>query len=268
MTCIVERALCELLKREMKRRFGQTDAKQPRGASRSAPAAMQDETRDKIEPASSAMPRETRGTSERVPDAMPGELREESDLASAGISGEARGTSERLPDAIPGELREESEHASAGIPGEARGASEPASTVKSVETRVESERAPAANPFEIGAERRSVVANGTSKEACSTKSRHIPLAVRREVHTRDNGQCTFVGSDGRRCSERGFLEIHHHNTTFARGGAATADNLRLACRVHNRFYAEQDYGREFMMAKLREAAARKQLSLVPCATEL
>ena len=71
----------------------------------------------------------------------------------------------------------------------------------------------------------------------------------REVHARDAGQCTFVSPDGRRCTARGFLEVHHHDTTFARGGAATADNLRLTCRAHNLFFAEQDYGRELYAAQ-------------------
>ena len=96
-------------------------------------------------------------------------------------------------------------------------------------------------------------------------SRHIPLQVRNHVHARDIAQCTFVSVDGRRCTERGFIEVHHHNTTFARGGEATVENLRLACRAHNRFFAEQDYGRAFMHEKLREAKERrsKLQALVP-----
>lgn len=84
-------------------------------------------------------------------------------------------------------------------------------------------------------------------------SRYIPREVVREVYARDAGQCTFVSAEGRRCSARGFVELHHHETTFARGGKPTADNLRLACRAHNKFLAQRDYGREFMQRKLREA---------------
>jgi hypothetical protein len=95
--------------------------------------------------------------------------------------------------------------------------------------------------------------------ACSPEaSRSIPRAVVREVHERDGGQCTFVSPEGRRCTARGFLELHHHVTTYARGGAATADNLRLTCRAHNALLAERDYGRNFMRAKLLEAAANRQ----------
>jgi hypothetical protein len=42
----------------------------------------------------------------------------------------------------------------------------------------------------------------------ASASRHIPAAVRREVWTRDGGQCAFAGAGGR-CAERGFLEFDH-----------------------------------------------------------
>ena len=83
-------------------------------------------------------------------------------------------------------------------------------------------------------------------------SRYIPRAVVREVHQRDAGQCTFVSADGKRCSERGFLELHHHDRPYARGGEATVENLRLACRAHNALFAERDYGRQFMRSKLMQ----------------
>lgn len=46
-------------------------------------------------------------------------------------------------------------------------------------------------------------------------SRHIPAAVRREVWKRDDGQCAFVGTQGR-CTERGFLEFHHVEPVLGR----------------------------------------------------
>src|SRR3954466_10147068 len=80
-------------------------------------------------------------------------------------------------------------------------------------------------------------------------SRYIPRAVVREVHQRDAGQCTFVSSDGKRCAERGFLELHHHDRPYARGGKATVENLRLVCRAHNALFAERDFGRALMRSK-------------------
>jgi hypothetical protein len=79
------------------------------------------------------------------------------------------------------------------------------------------------------------------KRSRKPNSRYIPRAVMREVHQRDGGQCTFVSPDGKRCCERGFLEFHHH-VPYGRGGKATADNLRLACRAHNALFAERDFG--------------------------
>ena len=56
--------------------------------------------------------------------------------------------------------------------------------------------------------------------------------VKRAVYIRDHGRCAFVGSNGRRCGERGFLEFHHVIPRAA-GGLATADNTSLRCRAHN-----------------------------------
>lgn len=81
------------------------------------------------------------------------------------------------------------------------------------------------------------------------RSRYIPRAVVRDVHERDAGQCTFVSREGKRCRERGFLELHHHDVPFARGGEHTPQNLRLVCRAHNALLAERDYGRDFIRAK-------------------
>jgi hypothetical protein len=66
-------------------------------------------------------------------------------------------------------------------------------------------------------------------------SRRIPAAVRRDVWRRDQGQCAFVGANGR-CTERGFLEFHHVEP-FAAGGAATVANIQLRCRAHNVYEA-------------------------------
>ena len=68
-------------------------------------------------------------------------------------------------------------------------------------------------------------------------SRHIPAPVRRAVWERDNGQCAFLGMQGR-CTERGFLEFHHI-VPFADGGSATVENIQLRCRAHNRYESEQ-----------------------------
>ncbi len=88
----------------------------------------------------------------------------------------------------------------------------------------------------------------------SNAPRTIPALVKREVWERDQGQCTFVGESGRRCSARMLLGFDHIDEV-ARGGEATTDRMRLRCRGHNQFTAEQRFGSEFMACK-REAAKR------------
>lgn len=72
-------------------------------------------------------------------------------------------------------------------------------------------------------------------------SRHIPRAVQRAVCLRDGDQCAYVAKDGRRCTERSFLEFHHLDP-HALGGPPTVDNISLRCRRHNQYEAELDFG--------------------------
>src|SRR5215475_3293891 len=71
----------------------------------------------------------------------------------------------------------------------------------------------------------------------SPSSRHIPAAVERTVWIRDLGLCAFKGPDGRRCSERAFVEFHHVRP-FAAGGEPTVSNIELRCGRHNRYEAK------------------------------
>jgi 5-methylcytosine-specific restriction endonuclease McrA len=86
---------------------------------------------------------------------------------------------------------------------------------------------------------------------CTRGTRTIPAAVRRAVRARDGRQCTFVSDTGHRCTSRKFLEFDHVEPV-ARGGDATVDNVRLRCRAHNQYEAEQVFGDGFMHGK-REA---------------
>jgi len=88
----------------------------------------------------------------------------------------------------------------------------------------------------------------------SVSPRHIPTAVRRAIHQRDAGRCTFVSASGRRCDATTRLEFDHE-TPVARGGQSTTANLRLRCRTHNQYAAEQAYGKEFMRGKREKASA-------------
>jgi 5-methylcytosine-specific restriction endonuclease McrA len=104
------------------------------------------------------------------------------------------------------------------------------------------------------------------------RRRGIPAAVRRAVRERDGARCTFVDARGQRCLETALLELHHE-VPFARGGPATAENLRLRCRAHNALAAERDFGRGFMQAADtaagRVSAGRHQAaSAPPCRWDL
>jgi hypothetical protein len=81
---------------------------------------------------------------------------------------------------------------------------------------------------------------GTSRGQADD-SRNIPAEVKRGAFIRDRGRCAFVGTHGRRCGERAFLEFHHL-VPYAAGGRPTVDNIELRCRAHNGYEAQQFYG--------------------------
>jgi hypothetical protein len=92
----------------------------------------------------------------------------------------------------------------------------------------------------------------------SDNSRHIPAEAKRTVWVRDGGQCTFVGENGHRCEARTRLEFDHAEP-IAQGGRATVQGLRLRCRAHNQYTAEQAFGRDFMNVK-RETGTKRELA--------
>ena len=84
-----------------------------------------------------------------------------------------------------------------------------------------------------------------SPQADSTthESRHIPAEEKEKVWNRDKGRCTYEGTNGKRCDSTYNLQFDHHPIPFARGGPSKASNLRLLCAHHNRYTAEQIFGR-------------------------
>jgi len=115
-----------------------------------------------------------------------------------------------------------------------------------------------ARPRRLKAETAPAPALSTRQDAppggVGTRARYVPVTVRRETHTRDGGQCSFVSADGRRCNARAFLELDHRKP-FARQGAADALNIRLLCRAHNLLHARNCFGMLHVAAKI---AARKR----------
>jgi 5-methylcytosine-specific restriction endonuclease McrA len=92
----------------------------------------------------------------------------------------------------------------------------------------------------------------TVQEECS---RYIGPATRDAVYSRDGGQCTYVGSNGKRCESKWNLEIHHDETPFAMGGNHNISNLRLLCAPHNKLEAE-------LLQKYDERGAAKRYERV------
>jgi hypothetical protein len=92
--------------------------------------------------------------------------------------------------------------------------------------------------------------DGTTRAAASrqhsaapvTNSRDIPAHVKRIVVERHQGRCAFVGRNGHRCDERGFLEFHHLKP-YAVGGGTSAENIELRCRTHNQYEARLYFAR-------------------------
>ena len=78
-----------------------------------------------------------------------------------------------------------------------------------------------------------------------SRSRHIPAAVRDEVHVRDGGQCAFKATSGKRCESRKGLEIDHIVPVSA-GGTNELSNLRLLCPAHNLREGERTLGERIM----------------------
>jgi 5-methylcytosine-specific restriction endonuclease McrA len=88
----------------------------------------------------------------------------------------------------------------------------------------------------------------TSKKSAAKpkRTRHIPVKEQDKVWVRDKGQCAYVGLGGKKCNATHHLQLDHYPVPYARGGQNTARNLRLLCGKHNRFTAQEVYGKSLM----------------------
>jgi 5-methylcytosine-specific restriction endonuclease McrA len=73
------------------------------------------------------------------------------------------------------------------------------------------------------------------------RQRRIPAAARDAVFVRDEGRCTFVGSDGQTCGATHHLHIDHV-VPYGVGGAHAIENLRVLCSIHNQLEAARVFG--------------------------
>lgn len=114
------------------------------------------------------------------------------------------------------------------------------------------ERAMDALLADVLKKRTAAVEHPRNGKPASPASRHVPARVTRAVWARDGGACAFTAPDGRRCAEKGRLEIHHV-VPYAAGGQTALENLELRCSAHNRYEAEQYFGPS-VMSLFRESA--------------
>ena len=61
--------------------------------------------------------------------------------------------------------------------------------------------------LEAETKRRFGAGKPRKRRAIEPGSRHVPVEVARVVWKRDGGQCTYLDSEGRRCSERRFVTV-------------------------------------------------------------
>jgi hypothetical protein len=74
--------------------------------------------------------------------------------------------------------------------------------------------------------------SSSSSSSPNSNPRLIPAELNHAIHRRDKGQCTYRTSQGVRCSQKRWLEVHHIKP-LALGGQNTLENLKLVCRGHH-----------------------------------
>ena len=112
------------------------------------------------------------------------------------------------------------------------------------------------------AEKKAFAATSRPRSSRGTRlgSRDIDASVQRIVWKRDEGQCAFVGRDGRRCTERSHLQFHHCDP-HALGGGKGEDNISLHCPEHNALEAERVFGRDVFVSKQTRRGARPDVTM-------
>ncbi len=100
------------------------------------------------------------------------------------------------------------------------------------------------------------------KRVAPSKAGRVARSVRREVFERDGERCTFVDKEANRCAARTLLELDHIEAK-ARGGGDDASNLRVRCRAHNQWHAEQVFGREHVAQRIDLRQRRQRKSKTP-----
>jgi hypothetical protein len=78
----------------------------------------------------------------------------------------------------------------------------------------------------------------------------IPAAARHMVDLRDEGRCTHIGKDGKRCNADRWTH-YHHIIRVADGGSSHPDNLTTLCSFHHDLVHQQVFPLDGEMSWLR-----------------
>ena len=90
----------------------------------------------------------------------------------------------------------------------------------------------------------------SSKKPSVAKAADIPPHVRKAVFKRDGHQCTYTNKKGDRCPATSRLELDHIISPH-HGGSNEPENLRVRCRPHNLWHAENVFGKKYVREKIR-----------------
>jgi 5-methylcytosine-specific restriction endonuclease McrA len=88
------------------------------------------------------------------------------------------------------------------------------------------------------------------------KTKGVSRRARREVFARDGHRCTYTNKDGERCPATKLLELDHIDSPH-HGGSNEPDNLRVRCRAHNLWHAENVFGKEYVRKKIANSSQLK-----------
>ncbi|MBK9293821.1 MAG: HNH endonuclease [Oligoflexia bacterium] len=72
--------------------------------------------------------------------------------------------------------------------------------------------------------------------------RYIPIAIKREVYTRDQGSCSFTDPQSkRRCNSKHLIQ-YDHIWPLSLNGQTSTENLRLLCFNHHQLVTKNIFG--------------------------
>lgn len=96
-------------------------------------------------------------------------------------------------------------------------------------TNVESTTYPQLAPGQVESDLRGQQA----QVAQSGERTRIPANLTHQVNLRDGQQCTHIDDNGKRCTSRRWLDIHHVHPIYL-GGTNSLENLTTLCKAHHK----------------------------------